>query len=269
MKKIGLNSIVALSSMLLSVSLSAQTAGTFTFVFTQVVHSPCFVASKNVMAVWIQTSTGTFVKTKLRNLGSGTKDHLPTWAVNAGGTAGNGMAAACSVVDATSGATLTSFGTKTIVWNGTDVTGALVPDGAYKVTIQSTWNHGTGSTVTTSFNFTKGIAADSQTPANTTSFTGISLNWVPDFSGVHDIASYDPAINVYPNPSNGVFDVSFNKATSIKVVDVLGATIFEEKIDANSVGIKSIDLSGFADGIYFVYVFDEEKSSKRKLILNK
>ncbi|CAN5363730.1 hypothetical protein BH10BAC1_BH10BAC1_02990 [soil metagenome] len=256
-----------------SISLFGQTNGTLTFTFTQVAHSPCYTGSKNVLAVWIQSSTGTFIKTKLRNVGSGTKDHLPIWAVNAGGTASNCLAATCNVTDATTGATLTSFGTKTIVWDGKNVAGAVngvtVPDGVYKVTIQSTWNHGTGSTVTSSFVFTKGTVADSQTPANTADFTGITLNWVPDFTGVGDVAAADPEINVYPNPTTGLFNVDFKKATAIKFVNVLGEVVYEQKIDENSAATVTIDLANLSNGIYFVYVMDEDKSSKRKISLNK
>jgi hypothetical protein len=254
-------------------SMSAQTAGTLTFKFTQVAHSPCFTASKNVLAVWIQTNTGVFVKTKLRNAGTGTADHLPTWAVNSGGTSTNCMAAACNKTDATSGATLTSFGTKTITWDGKNVVGTvngtIVADGVYKVTIQSTWNHGSGSTVTTSFTFTKGPTADHQTPANTADFTGITLDWVPGIDGVDDIASAGPEINVYPNPTIGLFNVDYSKATSVKVVDVLGDVIYNEKVDQNNSGTIAIDLANYANGIYFIYVFDGDNSSKRKLILSK
>lgn len=250
----------------------AQTPGTLTFTFTQVAHSPCYSGSKNVLAVWIQNSAGAFVKTKLRNVGSGTKDHLPTWAVNSGGTAANAIAAACNVTDATTGATLTSFGTKTIVWDGKNVVGAVngttVPDGVYKVTIQSTWNHGSGSTVTSSFTFTKGPVADHQTPANTASFSGITLDWVPTVAGVDEIAS-GPEINVYPNPTAGLFNVDFDKATNITVMNLLGSVVYNEKIEDNAPGTKSIDLNSFANGIYFICVYDEDRCSKRKLILNK
>ena len=256
-----------------SISMSAQTPGTLTFTFTQVAHSPCYTGTKNVLAVWIQTNAGVFVKTKLRNAGTGTADHLPTWAVNSGGTSANCMAAACNKTDATSGATLSSFGAKTIIWDGKNVVGTVngttVADGVYKVTIQSTWNHGSGSTVTTSFTFTKGPTADHQTPANTADFTGITLDWVPGIAGVADIASAGPEINVYPNPTIGLFNVDYSKATSVKVVDILGDVIYDEKVDQNNAGTMAIDLANYANGIYFIYVFDGVNSSKRKLILTK
>jgi Secretion system C-terminal sorting domain len=201
-------------------------------------------------------------------VGAGTKDHLPAWAVNAGGAAGNALGTGCNVVDCTTGATLTSFGTKTIVWDGTDVTGYLVADGTYKVTIQETWNHST-STVTSSFTFTKGATADLQTPAATTSFTAMTLNWVPGVAGINESTTQSPVITVYPNPTNtGIFNVDFTKADNIKVMNILGEVVYDQKVDAATI-TKSIDLSNLANGIYFIYVFDGKKSSKAKLILNK
>jgi len=185
MKKQLLNFAGIALAILFSVNLFAQTSGTFTFSFTPVTMSPGYTGTKNVLAVWIQTSAGAFVKTKIRYAGGGTSDHLPTWSVNAGGTAGNCLSAPPNpnVTDATTGATLASFTAKTITWDGKNVSGTangtLVADGAYKITIQETWNHGTGGTVTTSFPFTKGPAADHQTPANTANFTNIKLDWVP------------------------------------------------------------------------------------------
>lgn len=170
-----------------SVSVFAQTPGTLTCKFTPVAHSPCYSGTKSVMAVWIQTSAGGFVKSKLRNVGSGTKDHLPSWAVNSGGTAGNATAAACNITDATTGATLSSFTAKTITWDGKNVAGTAngttVADGVYKVTIQETWNHGTASTVLVSYTFTKGPAPDHQAPPNDANFTNVTLDWIPTIAG--------------------------------------------------------------------------------------
>jgi hypothetical protein len=72
------------------------------------------------MAVWIQSSTGAFVKTRARNAGGGTSDHLPVWAVNAGGSAGNCLTASCNTVGAVTGATLNNFSTRNFSWDGTD-----------------------------------------------------------------------------------------------------------------------------------------------------
>jgi len=157
---------------------NAQTNGTLTFNCTTIAHTG-YSGTKNVLAIWIQTNSGAFVKTYYRYAGGGTSDHLPTWAVNSGGTAGNCLATSCNVVGATTGATLNGAVTKSITWNGTDLSGNQMPDGVYKVTIQETWNHGTSGTVTRSFSFNKGPASDIQTPTTDANFSNLSLQWIP------------------------------------------------------------------------------------------
>lgn len=256
----------------LSASIFAQTPGVLTFTFTPTSHNG-YSGTKNVLAVWIQTSSGGFVKTKIRRVGNGTKDHLPTWSVNAGGSAGNAMSSSCNMTDASTGATLSSFTTKTITWDGKNVNGTsngtVVTDAVYKVTIQETWDHGGSGTVLKSYTFTKGPNADHQTPANDANFTNITLDWVPSTNTGVESISENPGIAVYPNPTNGIFNVDYTKASNIKVINTLGAIVFEEKVEAFTSGSKSIDLTNLANGIYFIIVSNSNGTSNHKLILNK
>ena len=251
-----------------------QTAGTLTFSFTPVAKSPCYEASKSVMAVWIQTNAGGFVKTKLRYCCNGdTKDHLPTWAVNSGGTATNAGSTACNKTDAVTGATLTSFTAKSFTWDGKNVNGTsngtTVADGTYKVTIEETWNHGSTGSATRSFTFTKGPNADHQTPADDSNFKTIKLDWVPtSTTGIDESVLELEGVSVYPNPSvDGKFNIDYERATNIKVINLLGLTMLDEKVE-QSTGTTSIDMSKFANGSYIIYVFDGAKSSKHKVLLN-
>jgi hypothetical protein len=257
----------------LATSAIAQTTGTLTFSFTPVSHVG-YSGAKHAMAVWIQTGTGGFVKTKLRRAGAGggTDDHLPTYAVNAGGTAGDCLTNT-NVTDATTGTTLTSYTAKTITWDGKNVNGAsngtVVADGTYQVTIQETWNHGTTGTTTRSFTFTKGPNVDNQTPANDANFTGITLNWTP--AGTNAIATVveNGAVSVYPNPTNGIFNVSYDKANTIQVINELGEVIVTETIQTKTAGNKAIDLSNYANGVYVIVVNNDEGSVKNKVTLVK
>jgi len=262
-----------MKSLLLSISLfacsflQAQTQGTLTFTFTQTAHTS-YTGTKNVMAVWIQSSTGTFIKTRMRNAGGGTSDHLPTWAANSGGAAGNCMSANCNVVGATTGATLSNFSTRTITWDGTDASGNLVADGTYKVTIQSTWNHGGSATVTKSYTFTKGTAADVQTPADDANFTGIALAWNPSGAGVAETTN-DMNVSIRPNPSsNGIFTVDFNYATNVSAVNLAGEEVYSEEIKMNEVS-KTLNLSNVPNGVYFICVSNGVTISKHKVVINK
>ena len=260
-----------------STNMVAQTPGTLTFTFTQNVPSGT-TANKNVYAVWIENSTGTFIKTKARYVAGGTNDHLPTWmSKSSGGVATTATAASCSVVDASTGATRTAssaptaFGAKTITWNGTNAAGTIVPDGVYKVWIESAYCNPQPSNgqhwLITSYSFTKGPNADHQTPAGNTNFTAITLDWNSTV-GIEAL-SENSEINVYPNPSSGIVNVDFKKATEIKVENILGELIYDEKVEQMNAGTKTIDLTNFPNGNYFISVMDGETASKYKVILNK
>lgn len=253
-------------TLLLSSFISAQTQGTLTLTFTQTPHTS-YTGNKNVMAIWIQTSSGTFVKTRKRNAGGGTSDHLPIWAVNSGGNANNCMSGACNTVGATTGATLNNFGTINVSWDGTDASGNLVADGTYKITVESCWNHGNTAKASRSFTFTKGPNADIQTPTDDANFTGIALAWNPSGAGVAEVAS-PLLVQISPNPtSSGQVEVSFNEATSITVYNMAGAEILV--VPVLNEQKKTLNLSAVPNGIYFVEVSNGKTSVKEKIVINK
>ena len=245
---------------------SAQTAGTLTFSYTPTSHT-CYTASKNVLAIWIQSSLGTFVKTRMRRAGGGTADHLPTWATNSGGSSSNCLGASCNVVSAATGATLTNFTVKNITWDGTDVNGVIVPDGTYKITIQSTWNHGSTGTATRSFTFTKGPNADIQTPTADANFTTISLAWNPSGANVEENTM--TSFSVYPNPSiTGFYNLTFKQADHVMVIDEAGEEVYNQPIALGST-TKTIDLSALNAGVYFIRLFNGEVIAQEKIIVTK
>ena len=264
---------LAILMLCFSASIIAQTSGVLTFTFMPVTKSPCYFGSQNALAVWIQTNAGAFVKTKIRNCcGGNTFDHLPTYAVNAGGTAFN--ASTGNITDGTSGATLSSFTAKSFTWDAKDVNGVsngtVVADGIYKVTIQSTWNHGTGFTATSSYTFTKGPSTDNQIIANDPNFGNILIDWMPSTVGTIENKKDDIVFNFLPNPTSGVVFVDYKNVKNIKVINTLGAVVYDEKLESSSTtNAKRIDLTAFANGIYIINVSNDLSSSNYKVLLNK
>ncbi len=249
----------------LSTLLFGQTPGTLTLNFTQTPHTS-YTGTKNVMAVWIETNSGTFVKTRKRNVGGGTKDHLPTWAVKSGGTANNATSAACNTVGATTGATLNNFGAISVTWDGTDVSGNLVADGTYKIIIESTWNHGNTNTTTRTFTFTKGPNADVQSPSDDSNFTGILLSWQPSGVGIEEVNA-PLQFHVQPNPSaDGIFNLSFNQADKVKVFDLNGKLMIEENV--KGLTQKQLNLNAFQNGYYVIEVSNGLERTEQKVLLN-
>ena len=248
--------------------------------------------TSQVMAIWIETSTGTFVKTLRRNVGANsTNDHINTFNVKSGGTACNvsgGCALSGNVTGATTGATLkttttpTGFGVKNniAVWDGTNAAGTLMPDGVYKVWIEACSNATATGTheVLTSFTFNKIATSETinQTSPAVSGTAGTGLMCMFTYTLVKTVwattvgvdVNVKPEFSIYPNPSNGVFNVNFSQVNNIKVVNTLGAVIFEEKVDASAMN-KTIDLSGFANGIYFISVSNSNGTSNKKIILEK
>lgn len=245
---------------------NAQTVGTLSFSYTPTSHV-CYAANNNMLAIWIQTNTGAFVKTRMRNVGSVTSDHLPTWAMNSGGMASNALGTSCNVVSAATGATLTNFSVKNVSWDGTDVNGVNVPDGTYKITIQSTWNHGATGTATRSFTFTKGSNSDVQTPAVDANFTAISLAWNPTVGGVEE--NTQTSFTVYPNPSlTGFYNLTFKQADRVTVINEAGEEVYKQAI-AMGLTTKTIDLSALNTGIYFIRLHNGKGITQEKIVVTK
>ena len=144
-----------------------------------------------------------------------------------------------------------------------------VPDGTYKITIQETWNHGSASTVTKSYTFTKGPNADNQTPASDTHFTAVTLNWVPAGLGTEQIEN-EQNVSISPNPSyDGVFTVNYEKANRITVTNIYGSILYEENLSESIASSREVDLHNLPSGIYFFTIFNGERFIQKKVLFSK
>lgn len=287
MKKV-MNWVGILAFFCLSPKLAAQsTDGTLTVTFDQ--PQPTNPAPnagiKSVLAIWIENGTGTFIKTKRRNIGPVTSDHLPTWTVKSGGTmSGNyALGTNCNVTDATTGATLTTstsptaFGSRSMTWDGKNVVGTTngttVVDGTYKVWVESTWvdSGSNNHNEINSFAFQKSNIATHTTYTGDTYLKNIVIDWVPSSLGVEDVKFQAPAVVIYPVPSTGIFNVDLkNQVNEIKVFNLLGQTIFSEKVKDSSEGVaRQVDLSGFPNGSYVLSLTNEFGTSNYEIVLKK
>lgn len=70
---------------------------------------------------------------------------------------------------------------------------------------------------------------------------------------------------IYPNPSNGIINITTSEAVDIDVIDVTGKTVHQHKsLEDNA----TIDLSSLPKGAYFIKVSGENTNTTEKLILN-
>jgi hypothetical protein len=81
-------------------------------------------------------------------------------------------------------------------------------------------------------------------------------------------------LHIYPNPSNGNFQVLFqseDKASiEIKARNLTGAVIFQLK-EQNTTGVfqKQIELTGATPGIYFIEVLTEKERLVKKVVVGR
>lgn len=209
-------------------------------------------APKNIEAIWVEDSTGKFVKTLLAYANQ-RKGYLYTWiaSTTAAGSVYN-------TVDATTGATQSTHGTRTCAWNGTNWNRVAVPDGTYRLRMELTDKHAQGNLAT--ITFVKGKNLQTLNPANVPSFSSISVTWTPSVSGIDDPEVTEPEVLVYPNPGTGLFRVSGNDIREIRVSDLTGKLI-------TTTANPGFDLTGFPPGIYLVKISTGTGTAFRKVIL--
>ncbi len=75
-------------------------------------------------------------------------------------------------------------------------------------------------------------------------------------------------INVYPNPSNALFNISWNVQanTRISVYDITGKLIKTDVVQQNTAAYQ-LDLSGYAKGFYFAKIQLDGQQVVKKLVL--
>ena len=106
----------------------------------------------------------------------------------------------------------------------------------------------------------------------TTTAPMVRLNFDPNATGPSPIASVNnitnsTKFNVYPNPNNGIFNVSIGNSSeinTIEITNVIGQTIYS-KI-ANNSSSNVIDLSNLNKGIYFISLKSDQGISSSKKI---
>lgn len=152
-------------------------AGTLMISFKSVTQNGQY-APLNIGAVWIETSSGTFVKTVERWAGI-RATLLTRWNTASGGWGslfGGGNKA--DMMDAVSKATLRGYSTHTDMWDMKDTTGKIVPDGKYQVVIEATeddFRPGASGVVP----FEKGAMPVMVNAPDTVPWSGLTLSYQP------------------------------------------------------------------------------------------
>ena len=80
------------------------------------------------------------------------------------------------------------------------------------------------------------------------------------------------SVNIYPNPNDGLFTISFGKiessAISLKIINTMGAVVYEEQIRSNTPTTKILNLKDLSKGIYSIIIqVDNQRLMKKMTII--
>jgi hypothetical protein len=90
--------------------------------------------------------------------------------------------------------------------------------------------------------------------------------------GINNLAAKDDDIMVYPNPATSEFVVQSGKfkVERIEIYNVVGERVFQRALtpgpSPSGEGSVSVDVSSLGEGIYFVKVFDGERSVVKRFV---
>jgi plastocyanin len=96
--------------------------------------------------------------------------------------------------------------------------------------------------------------------------------FVTPVTGLANVAAASPQLNIYPNPSNGKFNVHYQSASNssvevaLDVFNILGDKVYSST-DVKGQVVSQIDLSTVPAGIYFVKIYDREKVLVKRVII--
>lgn len=237
--------ILPLLSLFIAATMFAQTAGTLTVTFTTKASPSAAYGTKNLVALWIGTSSNAFVKTVIGATGGNTSD-LTNWK----------SLAARNVVNAVTSATRSNYGTITGTWDGKNTSSVLQADADYKVNIECTDDDGTPTGGYQTYTFTKGPSAVTLTTPNVGNFTNISISWAPANTAINNV-EMDKYYTLYPNPAASYVYVSGLDIEGIDICNLSAKTL----IMSNE---QKVNISSLPKGAYLAVVYTKKGTVVKK-----
>ena len=80
-----------------------------------------------------------------------------------------------------------------------------------------------------------------------------------------DEHNHEISFNIFPNPSNGIVNISTDKTLQVNIFDILGKAVYSNTVN----GTKALDLSHLENGVYIVSVSDGKNQTSEKIVINK
>lgn len=160
---------------------------------------------------------------------------------------------------------VTASASKTLICKGESVT--LTGGGT---ATSFAWSGGLGSgasvNVTPPLN-TVYVYSVTGTDANGCVGSGMVTVSVKLCTGINEMTGNSSLVKVYPNPSNGNFVVQSDVNVNLNIVNELGQVV--KTVEMNGTTIKEVNISGLADGIYFIKGETAGKTINQKIVVAK
>lgn len=83
----------------------------------------------------------------------------------------------------------------------------------------------------------------------------------------------EKALTVYPNPSTGIVHIAINgfvgRKLELRVLNVIGTVMYRESLtELSERYTRTLDLSKFTNGLYYVKLEADNASEMRKLVIH-
>lgn len=237
--------------LLITCNISAQTHGTLTVSATTSQTTVPSYKPENIVAMWIEDNSGKFTKTLLALAGE-RKQYLKGWK-----TVTSIAKTMYNSIDAITGATQTSHGTRTCTWNGKNYLQVLVVDGTYTLKMELADNDGEVQNLAT-FTFTKGPTPQTTKPVTTKGFSNISIEWKPLNTAVDEVEA-NSMYQIYPNPVLNKLYISGDDIRKIDICNMDGKVLY-------STSTQNIYLHFLPKGFYMVNITARKGNFIRKFL---
>jgi hypothetical protein len=87
-------------------------------------------------------------------------------------------------------------------------------------------------------------------------------------TGISEISGSD--FNIFPNPTKGIFEISFAKQqpnARVQIINAIGTVLIEKELHNQSSVV--VDARKFASGLYFIKISTDKNTVLEKLIIQK
>jgi hypothetical protein len=219
--------------------------------------------SEHVLAIWIEDGTGALVNTMLFNTSNGnsTASDMSSWFSKIGSWSNRTLKTTLDL-DASSGATNTSYGVKTAKW-GSKASVSAVADGTYTVNLEIVSNNvalNSAGHKLVSYTFTKGATSSTGTLVGSAQscFTGTTVQWTPATTALNN-PELDALYKVYPNPTKSTIYVDGSDVQQVEIFSVAGKSILKSNQ-------HNLNLAGLAKGTYLAEITTAKGKLVKKII---